>query len=178
MARHILGVDVIATNNTGIIHLFDTSAYASGLGITCPRMEITIPGFKKPRVFEPIHYFNLSLNALTLGIVSAEANILPPLPDGVYQINYSVSPNDRTLISFDHLRTTAFDKAMNIARCKIGLNTCSPSQDIEDNLASLQEIAHYAASATAAVSTCNDTKKGMALFTYALKLLHLYTSTC
>lgn len=178
MSRHILGVDIIATANEEIFHLFDTSAYAQGLGVTCPRLEISIPGYKKIRVLEPAPYFNLALNGITLDLISAQTDTLPALPDGIYHLKYSVSPNEYVVTELDYLRTTSFDGRLNDARCSIGLGPCAPDQDAQSNLDQLQEITHYMNAAKAAVMNCFDNDKGMALYTYAVKLLALYSSTC
>lgn len=178
MSKHILGVDVIPTNNVNILHLFDTSVYAENLGKTCLYLEIALPGFKEIRLVEPNPNFNLSLNAITLSLISETSDYLTPLPDGVYHIRYSVSPNDKVWVELDHLRTTCFDQQMFEQRCNIKLNACSPGEDILEQLKELQEIDNYLKAAIAKVEYCEEIDRGVELFNYARKLLDRYINQC
>lgn len=175
MARHILGVDVIPTNNDQILHLFDTSAYAGQLEITCPRLEIYVPGFKTPRLLEPIAYFNLAINAITLDLVSPDSSLLPALPDGIYHIKYSISPNDLVDVEFDYLRTTIFEKELFRLRCALDIDQCTPSSETGSKLKLIQEMDEYLKAAVAAVEHCDDVEQGLTLFIYAKKLYERYT---
>lgn len=179
MGRHILGVDVIPTVNDQILHLFDTSAYTDGLTVTCPRLEISIPGFRTPRLLEPVQNFNLTLNGILLDLISPETDFLPPLPDGVYHIKYSISPNDKVYVEFDHLRTVNFEKRLFQQRCELNMSTCSPTEEIHENLKKLREIDDYLKAAVASVEICEeDPEKGIALFIYTKKLFDRYFKTC
>jgi hypothetical protein len=178
MSKHILGVDVIPTNNVNILHLFDTSVYAEGLGKTCLYLEITLPGFKEVRLVEPNPNFNLSLNAITLSLIPQDADYLSPLPDGVYHIRYSVAPNDKVWVELDHLRTTSFDQQMFEQRCDIKLNACSPMEEVTEQLKQLQEVDNYLKAAIAKVEICDEVSKGIELFTYAKRLLDRQTNHC
>lgn len=179
MARHILGVEVIPTVNDSILHLFDSSVYSESLGVTCNRLEISVPGFRTPRLLEPLKLFNLAINGIVLDLISPETDVLPPLPDGVYHIKYSVSPNEEVYVEFDHLRTTAFDRQILKARCELNMGSCSPSEDIREDLKTLREIDDYVKAAVASVEVCEEeVEKGLGLFIYAKKLLDRYSKHC
>lgn len=179
MSRHILSVDVIPTNNPQILHLFDTSAYVAALGVGCGRLEITLPGFKYARLIESVANFNVSINAIDLDIVDVQCDVLPNLPDGVYHIKYSISPNDHVFIEFDFLRTTSFEIEIFYARCALDLTSATASEDTKTKLLSLRTIEDYLKAAIASVNICaEDPTKGMTLFLYAKKLLDRYNATC
>ena len=179
MGKHILSVDIIPTNNDQVMHLFDTSFYAEGLTVTCSRLEIYVPGFNTPRLLEPVKDFNLSINATTLDLVSPELGYLPALPDGVYTIKYSVSPNEYVFTVFNHFRVTTFQKELLKERCALNLNVCAPSEDVVESLKKIQEIENYLLAAVASVEVCNeDPDKGIILFSYAKKLFNRYKKTC
>lgn len=168
--KHILGIDVIPTNNEQILHLFDTSMYAEGLGITCRNLEIIIPGFRNEKVINTVAYFNLALNAVDLGIIGSASSELPALPDGIYHIKYSVSPADKVYVEFDHLRTVSFNKDIFLYRCKLNLGSCTPSTEIHKSLRDINEVEDYLKSAIAAVEYCEDSDVGIELYFYAKKL--------
>lgn len=178
MSRHILGVDVVPTNNDKILHLFDTSSYAEGLGITCPRLEVTIPGFRTARLLEPEDGFNVSLNGITLDLISPAAEYLPPLPDGLYHIKYSISPNDLVYVEFDYLRTVIFDNLLFKERCELDLCDHTPLPEVKEKLKAINEIEDYVKAAKGAVSACDDLDKAHDLFVYAKTLLERYSSSC
>lgn len=179
MSRHILSVDVIPTNNPQIIHLFDTSAYVDALNTTCGRLEITLPGFRYPRLVELSKWFNLSLNAIDLEIIDVQCGQLPELPDGVYGIKYSISPNEYVFVEFNFLRTTSFEIDLFKARCALDMTAATATEDTKQKLLRIREIEDYLKSAVASVNICKeDPTKGMTLFLYAKKLLDRYNMTC
>lgn len=170
MYSHILGVDVIPTTDENILHLFDTSDYAEFLGKTCARLEIRVPGFRDIRVFEPSPYFNLALNTKHLKLIPEGATVLSPLPDGVYFIRYSLSPNESTFVEFEHLRTTQFECALNEFRCTLKLQCGLPDNNTTKILDDLQMVDHFLKAAKASVDYCGEYEKGTELFNYAKKL--------
>lgn len=179
MSRHILSVDVIPTNNPQILHLFDTSSYVDALGISCGRLEITLPGFRYARLIEPVKNFNISINAIALEIVDVQCNLLPNLLDGVYHIKYSISPNDFVFTEFDYLRTTSFEIDIFKARCALDMTATTATEDTKQKLQQLRSIEDYLKASIASVNICGeDPTKGMTLFLYAKKLLERYTATC
>ena len=175
--RHILGVDVIPTNNDQILHLFDTSVYADGLGVTCPQMVVNVPGFNTPIQLEPNQNFNLALNGVDLNIINPLADYLPALPDGIYTINYSVAPNKLVFVEIDYLRTVLLDQKILRFRCALGLGPCTPDDKTNKQILQLNEIEDYLKAARAYVH-CNQPEKAIELFNYAQKLLTRLTANC
>ncbi len=169
--RHLLSVEVIPSNNDKSLHLFDASEYVKDFPVDCPRLEITIPGFNLPKVITPVKGFNLSLNAISLKLVSPSSTDLPPLQDGIYIIKYSISPNEKVWVEYNYLKDTSLQNKIYKYRCKLNLSTCAPDKKTYDSLLELREIEDYIKAAKAKVEFCGEPEEGMALFNYAKKLL-------
>jgi hypothetical protein len=102
-----------------------------------------------------------------------------PLPDGIYVIKYSVSPNDIVYVEYNHLRITKALQKYDALLCELELPPCSPAPDKKLRLAELMEIKGYLEAAKATVEVCHNAEKGMALYNYALKRLDkLNCTTC
>src|SRR5690349_6932993 len=103
MGQHILSLDIRDTCNLGILLIDDTSTYDSLLPVACPNLQITPAGYTVPASIEPTTAgFRLVLNACTIGIVNSTqcGQSLPELPDGIWRIRYSVSPNDKVFVEY------------------------------------------------------------------------------
>jgi hypothetical protein len=104
--KHQLSLELPESNNIKVFRLFDTSIYAEGMTIDCGTLRITSPGFNLPVSIETLPNFNLVLSACSLGLqrTSCGENF-QNIPDGIYVINYSVSPNSSVFVEYNHLRT-------------------------------------------------------------------------
>ena len=115
--KHILSLEVPEVSNCEIFRVKDTSQYTEDLHVDCPELLITPPGFNAPKLIKVTPGFDLSINACTLGI-QTEGCLEPTddgtisstgrstIPDGIYIVRYSVSPNDRVYVEYNVLRTT------------------------------------------------------------------------
>lgn len=177
LKKHILSLEVPATNNMKVFRVQDTSQYSSLLDIDCSRLTITSPGFSQPRVIDVMPGFNLVLNACTLGLqqVGCSENSYP-LPDGIYIINYSVAPNDKVYVEYNHLRTTQMENLLFKQIAKLELSACEPSADIKVQLKELRMIKDFIDAAKVKVEYANEPEKGMELLLYAQKLLDKYSN--
>lgn len=177
--KHQLSLEVPDTNNCSVFRIFDTSIYSNSLDITCNKLEITSPGFNKPVVIEPIEGFNLILNGCTLGIQQSNCGTISErLPDGIYNIKYSVSPNDKVYVEYNYLRVCmTLNKYFN-ELCKLELAACEPQADVKEKLAELRLIKSFIDAAKAKVEECNSPQQGMELLIYAQKRLQKYTNEC
>ena len=183
MAQHILSLDVPDTMNLGILRVVDTSVYNSLLPINCPLLEVTLPGFGYTNQFtSPVigPNFIVNLTACDLGIQAEQCGtVLSDLPDGIYIIKYSVSPNEIVYVEYNHLRMTKAMTRYQTILCEIDLGTCDPPVAIKDKLNMLRLINMYLQTAKAKVETCHNPEKGMMLFNYAVKLLDkMQCKTC
>jgi hypothetical protein len=122
----------------------------------------------------------LNLTACDLGIQNAGCGTsYNDLPDGIYIIKYSVSPNEYVYVEYNHLRETKALNKVESVYCDLDLGTCDPPMQIKQKLEKIQFIQQYLKAAKAYVEYCRQPKKGMELYNYAVKLLDKLTcSSC
>ena len=173
--KHQLSLEVPDTNNCSVFRVLDTSIYDPHVPVTCNKLEITSPGFNEPVAIDVISGFNLILNGCTLGIQSAGCGTISErLPDGIYTIRYSVSPNDKVFVQYHYLRVCMITNKYFNELCKLELAACEPEPDVKDQLNELRLIKSYIDAAKAKVEQCNDLQEGMELLMYAQSRLQKY----
>lgn len=183
MARHVLSLEIIETLNECILRIDDTSVYANTLACPlpaeCPLLNITPPGFNYSiEIGSPdiAPGFRSSFTACALDLQTEECGTTyKALPDGIYIIKYSVSPNDQVFVEYNHLRTTKLRNRYDKILCELDISDCEPAADVEKKLKELKKIDMYIRAAKAKVEICHEPKKGMQLYTYAKKLLDKFT---
>jgi hypothetical protein len=151
MAQHVLSLEAPDTMNPCILRVVDTSVYNQDTPVECPILEITLPGF-------------------TSGCGTTFNN----LPDGIYILKWSVSPNDKVYAEYNHLRITKALIMYNEALCELDLGTCEPGSETEKKLDTLRKIRMYLDAAKAKVEVCHEPRKGLELYKYAVKLLNKF----
>lgn len=104
--KHALFVDIPHTNNPYVIKLMDSSIYATDLPIDCERLDVYFPGFEVPKYITVTSGFSVNLNAVDLKLQLVGDENMIRLPDGLYRIKYSVSPNEQVYVEYYHLRVT------------------------------------------------------------------------
>lgn len=175
MAQNVLSVEAPDTMNKCILRIVDTSVYNPTLAPTCPLLQITVPGFSIPVQFTDTTIspgFMLNLTACDLDLQTIKCgSVYNSLPDGVYIIKYSVSPNDQVYVEYNHLRITCAMYMYQSILCDLDLATCAPPEEVEDKLDQLTIIRRYLDAAKAHVEFCHNPRKGMELYRYAVKLL-------
>lgn len=181
MAQHVLSLEVPDTLNESILRIQDTSIYNPQIEVACPLLQVTLPGFNTPAQFtEPDIQpgFSLNLTACDLKIQNAGCGTsYNNLPDGIYIIKYSVSPNEIVYAEYNHLRTSAALNKIQSVYCNLDLGTCDPPESKKKKLDQLHLIQQYIKSAKALVEYCHQPTKGMEQYNYALKLLSKLTCT-
>ena len=177
--QHELSLDVPELINDCILRIVDTSSYNTYVPFTCSTVSVTCPGFNYSTEFTNLNkMFSLNLNACDLQLQTVNCGTaFSALPDGIYIIKYSVSPNDYVFVEYNHLRMTQFLKKYNQALCDLSLETCSPTKELKEKLTELHMIKTYAEAAKAQVEFCHDASKGITLLAYANKLLSRFTCT-
>ena len=132
MANHVLSLEAPDTLNGCILRVVDTSIYSPTTPITCILLEVTVPGFMRPVQFTDAEItpgFTLNLTACDLAIQSMGCGeTYNDLPDGIYIIKYSVSPNDVVYVEYNHLRITKALKRYNEILCDLELAACEPPE--------------------------------------------------
>jgi hypothetical protein len=178
-AKHQLSLELPDTNNIKVLRLFDTSTYVENIPVDCSTLRITSPGFNLPVAIEVLPQFNVVLNACTLGLQrSGCSELSQPLPDGIYVINYSVSPNTNVFVEYNHLRVTQTTNKYFNLMCQLEMAACEPSADVKEQLEELRLIKSFIDAAKVKVEYCHEPEVGMDLLIYAQKRLEKYTSKC
>lgn len=176
MSQHVLSLEAPDTLNECILRLIDTSIYNPDQAPTCPRLLITLPGFTTPvsldeAFFSPGFTLNLTACDLQLQTVGCGTNY-DDLPDGLYIIKYSVSPNDKVFVEYNHLRITKALEMIQCILCNLDLAACDPPETTKAKLHQLEFIEKYLDAAKAYVEYKHTPKKGMELYRYAIHLLN------
>jgi hypothetical protein len=174
-SKHQLSLEVPETNNCSVFRVLDTSLYTSELDVTCGTLQITSPGFNEPVSIEVLPSFNLILNACTLGIQSSGCGTTSErLPDGIYVVKYSVSPNDKVYVEYYYLRVCQILNKYFNQLCRLELAACEPAADVKDQLNELTMIKSFIDAAKAKVEVCESPQQGMDLLMYAQKRLQKF----
>lgn len=177
LRKHKLSLEVSATNNAKVFRITDLSEYSELLAVAGGELQITAPGFTSPQFIDVLPGFNLVLNACTLGLqhegCASDSN---PLPDGIYTVKYTVSPNELVYVEYNHLRLTQTNNRYFNELCKLELAACEPSADIKVQLKELRLIRDFIDASKAKIEYCNDPEKGMELLIYAQKQLDKYSN--
>jgi hypothetical protein len=171
MEQHRLGLHIPDILNQCVIKIEDVSDYSDLMTIDCELLQITPPGFTFAVHFRDItEGFTKIINAedLELGIAG------DTLPDGVYVIRYSVSPNDKVYVEYNYLRTSVFLDKYHAILCNLELASCEPEREMKEKFKELRDIKMMLDAAKAKVEVCHYITEGMDLYNYALKLLNKF----
>ena len=186
-AKHILSLEVPDVANCEILRIYDTSTYADNLGIDCPELLITPPGFHQAALIkvEPNFDLNITACALTVGgtantqTVSLQSTNCGTervqLQDGIYIIKYSVSPNDKVYVEYNYLRTTILLSTYYKKLCELDITPCEPTSTRKQLLAEMKYIRTLIDAAKAKVEYCQSPNEGMELYNFAKKKLQKIT---
>jgi hypothetical protein len=173
MGKHLLSLHVPTIYNPGILVVEDISVYDSILPVSCETLQIVYPGGSRAVQISVNQGFRSILNACTLGytISTACTTSCPEIPDGIYNIQYSVSPNDKVFVEYNHLRTTSALNRWNNMLCRLDMKACLPGKEEEYQLQQLYMIKGFIDSAKAAVEVCHRNENGINLLRYAEHLM-------
>jgi hypothetical protein len=152
--------------------------------IVCPTLNVTVPGFGYSNQITGTAMTNfvntghITLTACYLQLQSTNCGTKYfNIPDGIYIIKYSVSPNDQVYVEYNHMRVTqAMNKYYKIL-CEVDANACEPPLKVKQRLEELRLIKMYLEAAKSKVEFCHEPQKGMSLYNYALKLLNKMNCT-
>lgn len=183
MAQHVLSLEAPDTLNTCILRIVDTSVYNDQIPVSCPLLQVTLPGFNIPVNFDQSQIdpgFSLNLTACDLDLQTTGCGTkYQDLPDGIYILKYSVSPNDLVYVEYNHLRITKALIKIQKIYCDLDLAACDPPESVKAKLDQLRLAESYLKAAKAMVEYCLQPKKGMELYRYSIKLLDKITcKTC
>jgi hypothetical protein len=175
MAKSILSLEVPDTLNKCIFRVVDTSVYDPNIPVSCPLLQITVPGFRPVNIVPPQINpgFSLNLTACDLGIQSADCNtVFYDIPDGIYIVKYSIEPKTLVYVEYNHLRITCASNKIREIYCELSMGACEPTTTVLEKLNKIRIIQQQLAAAKAYVEDCHDPKGGMELYTYAVSQLN------
>jgi len=105
--RHILSLEIPTVSNCNLLCIKDTSQYSKDLAVDCEELLITLPGYSVPVLIKVDKDFDMCLTACTLALQTTDCGSKQEnIPDGIYIIRYSVSPNSKVYVEYNHLRVT------------------------------------------------------------------------
>jgi hypothetical protein len=158
--------------NDRLLQVVDSSIYTSALPIDCARIEVTVPGYVSPVAITVTRDFSRFLNSCDLGLQTLDCDTQTlPLPDGIYVVRYSVSPNDQVFVEYNHLRMTQAWNRYYTQLTDLTLGSCEPEEDVKEQLRQFQLVRSFLEAAKAKVEYGHEPHKGMELFVYAQRLL-------
>lgn len=170
--RHQLSLEVPAVYNARVLRVDDSSVYTSALPVDCARLEVTVPGYVAPAAIDVAQGFSSFFTSCDLGLQTVGCDDeTQVLPDGLYVIRYSVSPNDAVFVEYNHLRMTQAWNKYYGKLCGLGLGACEPVADVKEQLRHYGLVRSFLDAAKAKVEFCHEPHKGMELFTYAQRMM-------
>jgi len=182
MATNSLSLNIPNIMTDCVFRIEDTSIYSSLMPYICPTVQVLVPGysdcvtFNDTTVPKVIQGFVFNLSACDLNIQTANCGSeFDPLPDGIYVIKYSLSPNDKMYVEYNHLRVTSLRTKLKQEWCNLKLSACEPIPETQNKFLSLMAITGYIDAAQAKAEYCLDASQAMVLYNYAKKLLDNYS---
>ena len=102
---HQLDITYHNTYNCKTLRIEDNSVYDAAIQVNNPILEIKGPGLTSyvPFIFPNEKWKAITLNCSTLRLCS-RGKPISDLPDGIYNIKYSIDPNLSTMVEFSHMR--------------------------------------------------------------------------
>lgn len=181
MASHKLGLEILDIMNNCVMKIFDTSVYDENISVKCPQLQITSPGFKYSFFVDDITpNFNLNLTACDLKIQKVNCGRdYNDLPDMIYVVKYSVSPNDIVFVEYNYLRITQAMNRLEKLYCDLDFLNCTPSDVLKNKREVVMKIREYIYGAKSYVEVCRKPKEGIELYKEAIRLMDkLDCKTC
>jgi hypothetical protein len=168
-----LEVRIEPTNNCKILKVVDNSIYNPNIVTENAILEITVPGYNCPVVFNVTPGFTLLLNSSNLEIATAASYAaLLPLPEGIYKIKYSIKPNKYLSVEYDYLRNCQQFARYITAVCRFFDKKCTfCEEDIIKYRKDLVWIRELIDAAKFKVEECADPIAGLDLYNEANKLI-------
>ena len=166
--KHILSLEIPTISNSGLLCIKDTSQYSTELAIDCSELLITLPGYKQTVLIKVDSGFDMCLTACALSTQTVDCGTVQSnLPDGIYVIRYSVSPNDKVFVEYNHLKVTQLMTSYYEVLCDLDVHACQPNSTKQSLLAELGYIRTMIDAAVSNVEYCQSAAHGMQLYNYA-----------
>lgn len=161
-----LDILVIPTYNLNLLNIKDISIYPNPSTVLSPTIEITVPGFNRislPFVIEESNVFNSS----NLGLSNLGEYL--PLPDGIYNIKYSIAPAQYNFITRNVFRTEKLQEKFDKAFMQLDMLECDKAIKHQSQV-KLNTINIFIQGAIASANNCANIE-AMKLYEKADKML-------
>lgn len=168
-----LQLDILTTYNPQVLRVIDDSYYNENVPVECGVLLVTPPGFNYPAGYSPDPYFSMVLNSASLGLTQVCTGCqLAELPDGIYVLHYSIKPNDKVWVEYNHMRTTLalirYAKMVCALRSRRDQYTSSEFDLISKKLRDIKDIID---NSKIMVEVCHQAQEGLAMYDQAWKEL-------
>lgn len=175
-----LNLNVVESYDLRTLVIQDISDY-DGLVPINPIIEVKAPG---ANCFYPFYttvgWCSKVLNCDNLHICCVNCPVkLSDLPDGIYEIKYSIDPNVYTVVEFNHFRTSSLSKQLVSVTCDFFGRKCDyKKSEYGAFLDMLTEIKFTLDTAKWKVEECLESQEGLDLYEKAKTLLNDFTTNC
>ena len=166
MADLKLDILVVPTYNLNLLNITDASIYSDPLTVTSPTIEITVPGFNRvllPFTIQKPNVFNSVILELS------EPGEYLSLPDGIYNIKYSIAPAQDNFITRSIFRTEKLQEKFDNAFMQLDMMECDRAIK-EQSQVKLNTINIFIQGAIASANNCANIE-AMKLYEKADKML-------
>ena len=171
--KHILSLEIPAVSNCELLCIKDTSQYSTELAVDCEELLITLPGYSVPILIKVDKDFDMCLNACVLNLQKTECGtITSVIPDGIYIVRHSVSPNSKVFVEYNHLKVSSLMSTYYNVLCDLDVQACQPNSTKADLLSEMNFIRTLIDAAVANVEYCASSAQGMQLYNYAKQRLN------
>ena len=168
-SKHILSLEIPTVSNCDLLCIKDTSQYSSELAVDCEELLITLPGFSVPVLIKVDKDFDMCLTACILALQKTQCGtVQQDLPDGIYIIRYSVSPNAKVYVEYNHLRVTRLMTKYYEVLCDLDVHPCQPDSDKAELLSEMSYIRTMIDAAVSNVDTVSNQGNKISEHTYLL----------
>jgi len=163
-----LDILVLPTYNKLTLGIADASTYPTSPAVQSPTLVVGVPGFEDVSIPFNINDFNI-INSATLGL-SEVGGELVPLPDGVYTLNYSVTPAYSNYVNKTIIRVEQLQERFDNAFMQLDMMECDMAIKKQDKV-DLSSIYFLIQGSIAAANNCAvDTSNK--LYNQASKMLN------
>lgn len=172
---HQLDITYHNTFNCKTLKIEDNSVYDSKYAVSNSILEVKAPGQNCFTFFELNNdWKSITLNCASLKLCCTKQPCkLTILPDGIYEIKFSVDPNEKYMVEFNHMRVC---KLMSNYIKLVGLyfsnktnNTRKENEDLEEEFLAIKNIID---GSIYAVEELLDNTLGLELYEQAAKRLN------
>lgn len=170
-----LNLYIPETFDTQTIRIEDNSIYEEVVSNII--LEIKTPSSKVFHIYNnPFICKSITFNCLNFKLCnSGRPGSEPCLPDGIYAIRYSVNPNLKTMVEFNHFRvTTLMKRYIQLCGKFTSKKADYKKSEYKSLLNKLIEIQFIISNAKWKAEECLETHEALALYEEAVTLLNDY----